>query len=151
MNAQDIMSSPVITIRTDATVEEAAKLIVEQVTSCLPVLDDQGELVGILSHTDFGFHRRFLPMTDHLYTLMGSWVRPETLEEVARTVSRRKVKDVMTHPVVTVQEDSPVADVAELMLRRNINRLPVMRGKELVGIVTRHDFIKLMIPNLEQS
>ena len=151
MNAQDIMSSPVITIRTDATVEEAAKLIVEQVTSCLPVLDDQGELVGILSHTDFGFHRRFLPMTDHLYTLMGSWVRPETLEEVARTVSRRKVKDVMTHPVVTVQEDSPVADVAELMLRRNINRLPVMRGKELVGIVTRHDFIKLMIPRLEQT
>ena len=151
MNAQDIMSSPVITIRTDATVEEAAKLIVEQVTSCLPVLDDQGELVGILSHTDFGFHRRFLPMTDHLYTLMGSWVRPETLEEVARTVSRRKVKDVMTHPVVTVQEDSPVADVAELMLRRNINRLPVMRGKELVGIVTRHDFIKLMIPSLEQT
>ncbi len=144
MNVRDIMSSPVVTIRDDATVEEAAQLIVERVTSCLPVLDDQGRLVGILSHTDFGFHRRFLPMADHLYTLMGSWVSPETLEEVARTVSSKRVKEVMSHPVVTVQEDAPIAEVADLMLRRNINRLPVMRGKELVGIVTRHDFIKLM-------
>ena len=145
MNVQDIMSSPAITIGTDATVEEAAQLIVEQNTSCLPVVDNEGQLVGILTHTDFGFHRRFLPMAEHLYTLMGSWVRPDTIEEVARTVSSRKVKEVMSHPAVTVQEDAPVAEVADLMLRRNINRLPVMRGKELVGIVTRHDFIKLMI------
>ena len=144
MNARDIMSSPVITIRADATVEEAAQLIVKRVTSCLPVLDDKGQLVGILSHTDFGFHRRFLPMASHLYTLMGSWVRPDTLEEVARRVSSRKVKEVMSQPAVTVQEDAPIAEVADLMLRRNINRVPVMRGKELVGIITRHDFIKLM-------
>ena len=151
MNVRDIMSSPVVTIKADATVEEAAQLIVERVTSCLPVLDDQGQLVGILTHTDFGFHRKFLPMAEHLYTLMGSWVRPETLEEVARTVSSRKVKEVMSHPVVTVQEDAPVAEVADLMLRRNINRFPVMRGKELVGIVTRHDFIKLMTMSPEPS
>ena len=123
----------------------------ERATSCLPVLDDQGQLVGIPTHTDFGFHRRFLPMTDHLYTLVGSWVRPETLEEVARTVSSKKVKEVMSHPAVTVQEDAPIAKVADLMLRRNINRLPVMRGKEMVGIVTRHDFIKLMTMSPEPS
>ena len=151
MNVRDIMTSQVITIRADATVEEAARLIVERTTSCLPVLDDEGQLVGILTHTDFGFHRRFLPMTNHLYTLMGSWVKPETLEEVARTVSSKKVKEVMSHPVVTVQEDAPVAEVADIMIRRSINRLPVMRGKELVGIVTRHDFIKLMTMSPEPS
>ena len=119
--------------------------MVERGTSCLPVLDDQGQLVGILTHTDFGFHRRFLPMAGHLYTLMGSWVKPETLEAVSQTVSNRRVKEVMTHPVVTIQEDTPVAEVADLMVNHNIHRLPVMRGKELVGIVTRHDFVKLMI------
>ena len=57
----------------------------------------------------------------------------------------------MIHPVVTVQEGAPVEEVADLMLRKNINRLPVMRGKDLVGIVTRHDFIKLMTMNAEPS
>ena len=51
----------------------------------------------------------------------------------------------MTHAVVTIQEDTPVAEVADLMVNHNIHRLPVMRGKELVGIVTRRDFVKLMI------
>ena len=151
MNVQDIMSSPVITIRDDASVEEAAQLILERATSCLPVLGDNGDLVGILTHTDFGFHRRFLPMASHLYTLMGSWVEPDTLEEVARAVSSKRVRDVMSHPVVTVQESTTVAEVAELMLNKNINRFPVMRGNELIGIITRHDFIKLMTMSPEPS
>lgn len=144
MNVREIMTSPVITIKVDATVGEAARIILERGTSCLPVVDDQGRLVGILTHTDFGFHKKFLPMSDHLYTLMGSWVNPETLEEVARTVSSRKIKEVMSHPVITVREETSIAEVADLMLRRNISSLPVMRGKELVGIVTRHDLVKLM-------
>ncbi|MBI4282700.1 MAG: CBS domain-containing protein [Chloroflexi bacterium] len=144
MNVREIMTSPVITIQEDATVGEAAQLMLQRGTSCLPVLDGQGRLVGIVTHTDFGLHKRFLPMSDHLYTLMGSWVSPETLEEVARAVSRRKVKEVMSHPVVTVQEETPVAEVADLMLRRSISRVPVMRGRELVGIVTKHDLVKLM-------
>lgn len=151
MNVEDLMSSPVITIKADASVEEAAQLILERSTSCLPVLADNGELVGILTHTDFGFHRRFLPMANHLYTLMGSWVEPDTLEEVARTVSSKKVRDVMSHPVITVQESTTVSEVAQLMLNKNINRFPVMRGNDLIGIITRHDFIKLMTMSHEPS
>ena len=75
---------------------------------------------------------------------MGSFVTPETLEEVARDVSRKKVRDVMSHPVITIQEEAPVAAVADLMLQRSVSRLPVMRGKEMIGIITRHDFVKLM-------
>ena len=79
MNVRDIMTSPVVTTTANSTVEQAAQLMLERSTSCLPVLDDQGQMVGILTHTDFGFHHKFLPMADHLYTLMGSWVRPDTL------------------------------------------------------------------------
>ena len=150
MNVRDIMTSPVVTTTADSTVEEAAQLMLERATSCLPVLDDQGQLVGILTHTDFGFHRKFLPMSDHLYTLMGSWVNPKTLEEVARNVSSKKVREVMSNPVVTIQEDVPIAEVADLMLQKSISRVPVVRGKELIGIVTRHDFIKLMVVNPPQ-
>ena len=113
-------------------------------SSCLPVLDNRGKLIGILTHTDFGFHRKFFPMADHLYTLMGSWVTLKTLEDVAKEVGKKTVGEVMSHPVVTVQEDATISDVAEAMVRNKIHRIPVLRGEELVGMITRHDFIKLM-------
>lgn len=144
MNVGEIMTSPVVTISDDATVGEAAQIILQRSVSCLPVLDGNGVLAGILTHTDFGFHHKFLPMADHLYTLMGSWVSPDTLEEVAREVSTKQVRDVMSKPVLTVRIDDEIAGVADLMVRNNINRFPVLKGDELVGIVTRHDFIKLM-------
>ena len=145
MNVDAIMTSPVATITEDSTVWQAARLMLDKSTSCLPVLDKAGELVGIITHTDFGFHRRFLPMSDHLYTLMGSWVQPETLVKVASEVSKKTVKEVMSKPVVTVNTDDEVKRVAELMLSENINRIPVLKYGKLIGIVTRHDFVKLMI------
>ena len=63
MNVDAIMTSPVATITEDSTVEQAARLMLDRSTSCLPVLDKSGELVGIITHTDFGFHRKFLPIS----------------------------------------------------------------------------------------
>ena len=151
MLARDIMTSPVVTISEDSTVAEAAALMIERGASCLPVLNRDGQLTGIITHSDFGFHRKFLPMTDHLYTLMGSFVRPETVEMVAREVSARRIRDVMSQPVVTLEEEAPIAKVADLMISKGIHRLPVTRGEELVGIITRHDLVKLMMQNLAGS
>ena len=144
MNANQVMSRPVTTIGPHDTVEKAASLMLESNSSCLPVLDKHGKLIGILTHTDFGFHRKFFPMADHLYTLMGSWVTPKTLEDVAKEVSKKTVSEVMSHPVVTVQEDATISDVAETMVRNKIHRIPVLKGEEVVGMITRHDFVKLM-------
>ncbi|MFQ6026592.1 MAG: CBS domain-containing protein, partial [Dehalococcoidia bacterium] len=60
-------------------------------------------------------------------------------------VSNRQVKDVMSRHVITIGEDSTIAEVVELMLRMKVHRLPVMDGKRLVGIITRHDLLKLMV------
>ena len=119
--------------------------------SCLPGLNGDGRLTGIITHTDFGIQRKFIPMSGQLYTLLGSYVRPETVEMVASEVSARRIGEVMSQPVVTLDEDAPVADVAELMVRKGINRIPVMRDKELVGIITRHDLVKLMLQNMPGS
>ena len=151
MLARDIMTSPVLTIPESATVAEAATQMLEHGTSCLPVVNAEGKLTGILTHSDFGFHRKFLPMTDYLYTLMGSFVQPETVERVASKVSARRVKEVMSHLVVTLQEDAPISSVADIMINKAFNRIPVMRGKELVGIITRHDMVKLMAPGTSDS
>ena len=151
MNASDLMSKPVTTILPDATVQQAAQLMLLHNLSCLPVVDQQGHLLGIMSHSDFGLSSRFFPMADSLYTLMGSSASPKHLEEISREVASKQVKDVMSHPVVTVQEDAPVAQVAETMMRDRIHHLPVMRGHQLVGIITSHDFLKLVASGEESA
>ena len=151
VKARDIMSSPVVTTTEDATVAEAAALMIKHGASCLPVLDSEGRIAGIITHTDFGMHRKFLPMADQLYTLMGSFVQPETLERVAREVSSRQVKGVMSRPVATVDEEDSVANVADIMIHKGFKRIPVTRSRELVGIITRHDLVKLMIQDLAEG
>ncbi len=151
MDARDIMTSPVVTIGEDATVGEAAALMIERNASCLPVLDGNGKIAGIITHSDFGFQRRFLRLAGEAHTLMGSYVRPESVERVAREVSARPVKDVMSRPVVTLDAGASISDVAEVMISKGVNRIPITRDKELVGIITRHDMVKLMLQNMMGS
>ena len=142
--AQDLMSSPVTTVSATATVGEAADLMLEGGLSCVPVVDDDQHLVGMLTHTDFSMHHRFKPLAQNLYSLLGSWGKPDAVEGVYHEIRSRKIKDVMSHPVSTVEETTPVAEVVETMLRNHINRVPVVRGKSVIGIITRHDLLKLI-------
>ncbi len=143
MQALDLMTPSVITIKPDATVGEAARLMLEHNASCLPVVDEPGQLVGILTHTDFGLHPKYQPLAENLYSLLGSSTTPQHIEEISQKVSSKLVEEVMRHPVITIQEDASIEEVTELMLRQEIHRLPVMRGSQLVGIITSHDFLKL--------
>jgi len=118
--------------------------MLENNVSCLPVVDEQGHLVGVLTHTDFGLHPKFRPLADNIYSLLGASTTPQHIQEVSRSVRGTLVKEVMHHPVTTVKEDTPIAEVMQLMLRQGIHRLPVMRDGRLVGIITRHDFLKLI-------
>ncbi len=145
MQAKDLMTAPVVTINADATVEDAARLLLERNLSCLPVVDGQGRLVGMLTHSDFGLHHKFMPLAGNLYTLMDSWANPDQLEEASQEVQSKKVREVMKQPVTTVQEDAPIAEIAHLMVSKDIHRFPVMRSDDLVGVVTRHDLLKLLV------
>ncbi|MBM4406779.1 MAG: CBS domain-containing protein [Chloroflexi bacterium] len=143
--ARDIMNSPVVSIPDDATVGQAARLMLDKGYSALPVVNQKGKVVGIITHTDFGLHERRLPMTEEpLYTLLGAWATPGNMDEVAAMIRSRPVKDVMSKPVVAVQESAPIGEVASLMLRNKVRRLPVLRGESLVGIIASHDFLKLV-------
>jgi CBS domain-containing protein len=144
MQARDLMTTTVVTIQPDATVGEAAQLMLKCNISCLPVVDEQDRLVGILTHTDFGLHPKYHPLAENVYSLLGVAMTPQHIEEVSRKVSSKLVKDVMRHPVITVHEDASIAEVTGLMLRQEIHRLPVLRGSQLAGIITSHDFLKLI-------
>ncbi|MBI4202630.1 MAG: CBS domain-containing protein [Chloroflexi bacterium] len=145
MRAKDIMTSPVVTIRPADTIDVAAARMLEKVVSCLVVVDENDFVQGILTHTDFGLRPKLLPLAENLYRLMGSWADPKTIEDIARKVGQRQVKEVMTKEVETGGEEEEVSKIVQKMLRRRVNRIPIVRDKKLVGIITRHDLLKLVV------
>jgi len=84
MLARDLMSASVIKVRTQATVGEAARLMLENNVSCLQMLDEQGQLVGMLTHTDFGLHPQFRTLANNIYSLFGSSTSPKHIQEVSQ-------------------------------------------------------------------
>ena len=127
------MSRPVITITPDASVKEAARLLVEGGISALPVLDSRGGLVGIVSEADL------LPMEARPNPRTQAYPLPPTAGTAPRTVA-----EVMTRDVTTVSAQSEVSRAARLMLDAGIKRVPVVRGRRVVGILSRRDLVKVI-------
>jgi CBS domain-containing protein len=141
MKASDVMVSDVITVKPTGTVQQVAELLMMNHISAVPVVDDSGALVGIVSEGDL--LRRREAGTDHrrswwLKLLMGREIlAAEFVKEYSRHVS-----DVMTHNVVTAPPDASVADIATLLERHRIKRIPIVRNGKLVGIVSRANLIQ---------
>ena len=140
MRAHQIMTRQVITIATDAPVVDAANTMLDKHISGLPVVDQAGKLVGIVSQGDF--IRRAEIGTQRK---RGRWLKflvgPGTAASDFVHERGRKVGEIMTPDPCTVTEDTTLADIVELMERNNVKRLPVMRGDRLVGIVTRTNLL----------
>jgi CBS domain-containing protein len=140
MKAADIMTRNVVSVQPETTILQAADLMLQHRISGLPVIDSDGRLVGIVTEGDF--LRRIETGTQRQ---RPRWVEllvgPGRLAEEYVRSSSRRIEDVMTQPVQTIGEDTPVGDVVELMERRRIKRLPVLRGDKLVGIVSRANLL----------
>ena len=138
--AADVMTRDVVSVSTVTPVSEVAGVLARKRISAVPVINADGNLLGIVSESDLirrseiGTQRR------------RSWWRRifvDTEREAADYVRTygRKARHVMTPQVVTATEDMTLADVADIMERRRLKRLPVVRGKRLVGIVSRSDLV----------
>ncbi|AXK82735.1 CBS domain-containing protein [Pseudolabrys taiwanensis] len=144
MKAVDVMTRNVVSVKPDATVLQAARVMLQQHISGLPVIDAEGRLVGILSEGDF--LRRRETATERrrsrwLEFLMG----PGKIASEYTQSHGNKVAEVMTENVVTVPEDAALETIVELMERHRIKRVPVVHGKEVVGIVTRSNLMHAMV------
>jgi len=141
MNAGDIMVSNVITIEPDALVSTAADLLLRNRISAVPVVDKDGKLVGIVSEGDLmrrpetGTERRrsvWLDVISSRRTAAAEFIKAHS----------RKVADVMTRDVITVTPLTPVSEVAALLERKRIKRVPVTIGGSVVGIVSRANLLQ---------
>lgn len=144
MRATDVMTTDVITVDPDTTVQGVATLLAERGISGAPVVDAGGNLVGIISEGDL-LHRAEIGTARRHRVRRRSWWLDHFASDLARDYVKshgRTVKEIMTEDVVTVTEDTELADVAALLEAKRIKRVPVMRGGRVVGIISRANIVR---------
>jgi CBS domain-containing protein len=147
MLAQDVMTRAVLTVGPDATLVEAANRMLDAHVSGLPVVDAGGRLVGILSEGDL--LRRAETGTARRHSGWAElFLGPGRLAGEYVHAHARTVHDLMTETPLTVTEDTKLSDVVDLMERRRIKRVPVVRGHALVGVVSRADVVRALLTKL---
>jgi CBS domain-containing protein len=143
------MTSNVVSVRPDLSVREVAKIFVEKRISGAPVVDAAGDIVGIISEGDL--LRRVELGTDK--PRRSSWLDLFSTSDDARDYIKShgmKVEDVMSRDVVSVDEDTPISEVATLLETRRIKRVPVMKAGKLSGIVSRANLIQALASLAEE-
>lgn len=141
MRAHQIMTKYVTTVTPHTTIEDAANIMLRCHLSGLPVVDDDGSLIGIVSQSDF-LRRTEIGTERKRPALLQFFASAGKLAAEFVHERGRKVDDVMTRHPVTVSEQTPLSELVELMEKRGIKRLPVMSGSALVGIVTRSNLLQ---------
>ncbi len=144
MQARDVMTTPVLTVTQDATVQEVARLLLERHISAVPVVDGDGILLGVVSEGDLirradaGTERRpswWLSLVSDPEDDARHWLRSHG----------RRAGDVMTRNVIVATEDTPVPEIADLLERHRIKRVPVVRDGCVVGIVSRANLLQALV------
>jgi CBS domain-containing protein len=141
MLVRDVMVAPVITVEPSTTVQAVAELFLKKQISAVPVLDDRGKLVGIVSEGDL-LHRVEAGTERHRSWWLRALIESDTLAAEYVKSHGRKVSDVMTRDVITASPETPLHAVASLMEKNAIRRLPILENGQLVGIVSRANLLQ---------
>jgi len=140
----DVMTTDVITVDPEMTVQGMATLLAERGISGAPVVDSSGRLVGVVSEGDL-LHRAEIGTAHRHRERRRSWWLDHFASDLAREYVKshgRTVKDIMTRDVVTVTEDTELAEVAAVLEAKRIKRVPVMRDDKVVGIISRANIVR---------
>ncbi|MFH6783295.1 MULTISPECIES: CBS domain-containing protein [Methylobacterium] len=143
MIVRDVMTCEVASVRPDSSIEAAIALMLERRISGLPVLDDGGAVVGIVSEGDL-FRRPELGTARPQPGWIQFVVDPDRMAEAYAKEHGRRVSDVMTRTLVAVSPDATLAEAAALLARHRIRRLPVVEHGRLAGIVARADLLRAL-------
>ena len=147
MNVAEIMTQPVISVTSETTIAEAARLMLQHRISGLPVVNPRGAVIGIVTEGDLlrraetGTERRHARWLEFL-------ISPGHLAREYTNAHARKVGEVMTPDVASVTPQDPIGEVVRLMEQRRVKRLPVIDDGRLVGIVSRANLVRALVHNL---
>lgn len=147
LTARDIMTPDPTTVTRDLSVTEAARIMTEKRIGALPVVEE-GKLVGLVTEGDLIMRDVKVEFPTYLHLLDGFIMYPPAtakFESELKKAVGATVEDVMSVEPITVQADTTVADLATLMVDRDVSRLPVLDGSTLVGIVSKSDIVRSLL------
>lgn len=151
MKAKEIMSTDVLTVKRDATIEEIARVLTDNNISGVPVVNDNNQIIGIVTEKDL-LYKDVEPHFPPVVEILGGMIFLKGVkhynEELRKLVATR-AEDIMTKHVITVDEETVVEKVAELMAEKDVNRIPVVRNGNLVGIISRSDIVRYIAKTME--
>ena len=145
MRAKDVMSTKVISVGPDTSVRAAVAIMLKHRISGLPVVDDKGKLVGLLTENDLVLGTQWgLPVhLQLLEDLLGTKDPTRNLKQM-QAIGAEIVSTLMTKELVTASPNTPVGELVALLVNNDFKRIPIIDNHKLVGIVTRADIIKIM-------
>jgi CBS domain-containing protein len=149
LHVRDVMTTQVVTLKETDTIKQATVLFALHNISGAPVVDEGRHLIGILSETDIlelvmKYQNQLHIDHPSLYMLespMDDSSGDEDIKKASDAISKSLVKDIMTRTVLTTVPDAMIADVTQEMIKKTVNRVPVLEKGVLVGIISRGDII----------
>ena len=147
LKIKEIMTTDLVTVRRETTVSELARLFAEKHISGIPVVDDGGRLIGMVTETDLVEQDKSL----HIPTVISifDWVicleSEKKFEKELRKMTGQTVGDILNTDVATVSPEDPVSRAADIMSSRKVSTIPVLEEGRLAGVVARIDLIRAMI------
>ena len=147
MNASDIMTTNVITVKKETSLKELAGILYERQINGVPVVDDDGALIGIICESDLIRKDRKLhiPTVVALFDAVFYLESSKKMEKEFQRINAATVGDLYSEDVVTVDERTPVVEIATIMSEKRAYTIPVMDGNRLVGIIGKADLVRTLI------
>ena len=152
LRVDSLMTAPAIAADRETPLAEIVETMLAEDIGCVPIVDNHNRLVGIVTESDFIGDGCYVPLAAYQVPRCFQIHLTEAALEHIYAAGRELTADqIMSHPVVTVTEDEPVGAVVAKMRGRNVKRVPVVRGGAPVGVISRHDLLKLLIPPQESA
>jgi len=147
LKAKDVMTQEVLTVRRETSVRDLALLFSERRISSVPVVNDNGDLIGMVSESDLVEQDKNL----HIPTVVSifDWViyleSDKRFEKELQKMTAQTVGEIMSEEVLSVGPETPVSEVADIMSTKRVHAVPVVEGLRIIGVVSRIDLIRTMI------
>ncbi len=147
LTARDIMTREVITVTDESTVKELARILSIHQISGVPVIDDKGRLVGVVTESDLIYQTKkvHIPTVITILDSVFYLENPDKMGDEMKKIAGTKVKDILTSSPVTVTEDTLLDEIATIMAEKNMHTLPVVNQDILVGVIGKKDIIRTLI------
>ena len=153
LKAKDLMTRDVITVTPETEVTEIARLLLERRFNGVPVVNRNGDLVGVISQSDLIAEQKKLPIPS-VFTILDAFIPiypPGKMAKEVQKIAAMKASQAMTADLVTVGPEEGIDEIASIMVNKSIHTIPVLEGGKLVGIIGKEDILRTLVSSSKQG